>query len=202
MSVGINESATFPAAPVFPVRRFTVEEYHRLADLGVLTEDDRVELLNGVISPKMVHKPPHDAAIELADESIRSRLPAGWRIRIQSAITTADSEPEPDLVVVRGAARNRTTRHPTADDIGLLIEVADSSVSRDREKAGIYAAAGILRYWIVNLVDACVEVYSRPSGTVTDPVYAQSAKYIAGEEIPFVLDEKDLGSIPVADLLV
>jgi hypothetical protein len=193
---------TFAAAPVFPVRRFTVEEYHRLADLGILTEDDRVELLNGVISPKMVHKPPHDAAIELADESIRSRLPAGWRIRIQSAITTADSEPEPDLVVVRGAARNHATRHPTTDDIGLVIEVADSSLSRDREKASIYAAAGIQRYGIVNLVDACVEIFSLPSGTAPVPGYAQSAKYVAGEEIPFVLDAKDLGSIPAADLLV
>jgi hypothetical protein len=79
----------------FPVWRFTVEEYHRLAESGVLEEDHAVELLEGWIVPKMIHNPPHDAAVELAQAAVSARLPQGWRPRIQSAITTSDSEPEP-----------------------------------------------------------------------------------------------------------
>lgn len=201
MSVGFDQSSIAPPAVVFPVRRVTIEEYHRLADAGILTEDDRVELLEGLISPKMVHNPPHDAIVDLVDEAISSRLPAGWRTRIQSAIMTEDSEPEPDVVVVRGAARDYAARYPGPSNIGLLIEVAESSLSRDRDKRRIYTRAGIGVYWIVNLVDACVEVYSHPSIASGEPVYTQSAKYVADNEIPLVLDDKELPSVPVADLL-
>jgi Uma2 family endonuclease len=202
MSVGFDHSSAIPApAVVFPVRRVTVEEYHRLADLGVLTEDDRVELLEGVISPKMVDNPPHDGTVDLVDETLSSRLPAGWRTRIQSAITTEDSEPEPDVAVVRGEARDYLERHPGPADIGLLVEVADSTLDRDRDKRRIYARAGIDIYWIINLVDACVEVYSEPSCAGAEPTYAQAEKYTAGEAIPFVVGGEALGSIRVADLL-
>src|SRR2546423_11609672 len=117
--------------PPFPVHRFTVDEYHRIIQAGVLTEDNPVELLEGWIVPKMPHNPPHDATIELVEESLQSKLPAGWRIRVQLAITTDDSEPEPDLAVVRGAARSRLTSHPGPQDIALLVEVSDSSLSHD-----------------------------------------------------------------------
>src|SRR5436305_4096318 len=85
--------------PPAPVRRFTVDEYHRMIQTGILEEDDSVELLEGWIVLKMPRNPPHDVAIDLAREAIETRLPAGWRVRVQSAITTSDSEPEPDLAV-------------------------------------------------------------------------------------------------------
>lgn len=201
MSVGFDQSAIAPPAVVFPVRRVTVEEYHRLADAGILMEDDRVELLEGLVSPKMVHKPPHDAVVDLVDEVVSGVLPPGWRTRVQSAITTDDSEPEPDVAVVRGSALDYFARHPGPGDIGSVIEVADSSLTRDREKRRLYARAGIPLYWIVNLIDACVEVYSQPSGPGPSPVYVQSERYVAGEEIPFALGGTDIGSIPAARVL-
>jgi Uma2 family endonuclease len=202
MSIGFDQASVIPApAVVFPVRRVTVEEYHRLADLGFLKQDDRVELLEGLISPKMVHNPPHDSTVDLVDETISSCLPAGWRTRIQSAITTADSEPETDVAVVRGTARDYKARHPGPADIGLLIEVADSSLERERDKGRIYARAGIEVYWIVNLIGACVDVYTHPTGSTADPAYAQSEKYLAGQAIPFALGGPALPPIPVADLL-
>ena len=110
--------------PAFPIRRFTVDEYHRMGESGVIDENDRVELLDGLIVPKMIHNPAHDATLELVDETLRRLLAAAWRVRIQSAISTADSEPEPDLIVVRGAIRDRAVRHPVPADIALVVEIA------------------------------------------------------------------------------
>jgi Uma2 family endonuclease len=84
-------------------------------------------------------------------------------VRSQDPITLADSEPEPDLAVVRGQVRHYQSRHPLASDIGLVVEVADSSVDRDRIwKREIYARAGLPVYWLINLQEKTVEVYSRP----------------------------------------
>lgn len=94
----------------FPVRRFSVQEYRRLGEIGVLDEDDRVELLTGWIVPKMNLNPVHSVCVQLADDTIRRALPAGWSIRIQDAVTTSDSEPEPDVAVVRGAIRDSHKR--------------------------------------------------------------------------------------------
>jgi Uma2 family endonuclease len=141
-----------------PIRRFSVAEYHRLIEIGILTEDENVELLEGWIVPKMPRNPPHDAGVETIRGVLSSRLPAGWSIRGQSAISTGDSEPEPDVAVVRGEPRTYRQRHPGPADIGLLIEIVDSSVNRNRgEKGLIYARAGILHYWIVNLVESWIE---------------------------------------------
>jgi Uma2 family endonuclease len=189
-----------PLAP-FPVRRFTVEEYHRLGEVGVLTEDDRVELLEGWIVPKMIHNPPHDATIELVDDGLRPRLRTPWRIRIQSAITTIDSEPEPDLAVVRGDIRERLGRHPASKDIALVIEVADTSLHRDRYKGEIYGKAEIPLYWIVNLMDRRIEVYSDPTGPDPNPGYRRRDEYGPDAAIPLVIDGQEVDRIAVGELL-
>lgn len=188
--------------PPVAVRRFTVDEYRKLGEAGILTEHERVELLEGWIVPKMVHNPPHDNAVELADEALRLRLPVGWRIRIQSVLSTADSEPEPDLAVVRGSPRNRRSRHPTPAETGLVIEVADSSLQIDRgTKAVIYARAGIPVYWIVNLIDRQIEVHTEPSGPIERPLYRKIECLLAGQSVPFVIDDAIVATIPVDDLL-
>ena len=160
------------ALPAFPVRRFTVDEYHRMIETGVLTEADRVELLEGWIVPQMVRRPRHDATIELVEAMLRRSMPAGFRLRLHSAITTVDSEPEPDLALVQGEPRDHVNRHPVADEVGLVVEVADSSLERDRQKRRIYARAHILHYWIVNLVDGQIEMYSQPTADGKDASYA------------------------------
>ena len=126
--------------PDLPVRRFSVDEYHRMIDAFVFATDDRFELLEGWITAKMSKNPPHEGTTSLVHELLRPQLPAGLHIRIQSAITTADSEPEPDLAIVRGSARDFLSRHPGPADIVLVLEVADASLGRDRlHKARIYA---------------------------------------------------------------
>lgn len=188
--------------PPVPVRRFTVAEYRRLVETGILGEGDRVELLEGWIVPKMVHNPPHDNAIELADQLLRERLPPGWSLRIQSAISTSDSEPEPDLAIVRGSPRERRSRHPEPHELGLVVEVAESSLDIDRDtKARLYARAGIATYWIVNLVDRQVEVLTSPSGPADEPGYAEQRIYDIGDRVPFVLDGQPIADLAVDDLM-
>ena len=185
--------------PPVPVRRFTVDEYRRLGASGILAEDDAVELLEGWIVPKMVHNPPHDNAVELTDEVLRAHLPPGFSLRVQSAIDTNDSEPEPDLAIVRGLARTRLGRHPRPDEVVLVVEVADTSLDRDRgAKARIYARAGIPVYWIVNVVDRQLEVYEAPVATI-EPTYREHHVHLPGTvvrlrfgEIEFSIDPADL----------
>jgi Uma2 family endonuclease len=183
-------------------RRFTVEEYHRLTQGGYLEEDDPIELLEGYVVLKMARNPPHDGTIDLVHEALAALLPAGWFLRTQEAVTFNDSEPEPDLAVVRGTVRSYLTHHPGAADIGLIVEVADTSLQRDRDDKGrIYARAGIPVYWIVNLVDRRVEVYTLPSGPGSTPGYGQRDDYPAGSNVPLLLDGVPLASLPVQDLL-
>jgi hypothetical protein len=188
--------------PPFPVRRWTVDEYHDMIQKGVITEDDPVELLEGWIVPKMGRNPPHDVAIVCVQEALRPLLPAGWHTRVQSGITTAESEPEPDLAAVRGAARDYLTRHPGPQDAALLVEVADSSLLHDRRNKGrAYAQADIAVYWIVNLVDSQVEVYTDPSGPAPNPTYRQRQDYGITDAVPCLIDGQSIGPIPVRDLL-
>src|SRR5437660_7717020 len=157
--------ATIATSPLFgvppmPVRKFTVAEYHRMIDAGILTEDDNVELLEGWIVPRMARKPPHDGTVQVSNKALVAAVPAGWTVRIQSAITTADSEPEPDLAVVRGDERTYMHRHPQPPDIGTLVEVADTTLTGDRrDKGRLYAHAQIPYYWIINLKNEWIEVY-------------------------------------------
>lgn len=187
--------------PILPLRQFTVAEYHRMIETRVLTEDDPVELLEGWIVQKIPRNPPHDGTVALTNKALSRRLPPGWHVRIQSAITTSDSEPEPDLAVARGVEEDYLVRHPGPADLALVVEVADSTLDRDREeKARIYARAGIRAYWIVNLVDRRVEVYTDPSGAVALPAYRNPAHHDRNAMLPLNIDGDAL-SIPVLELL-
>jgi len=113
-----------------------------------------------------------------------------------------DSEPEPDVAVVHGDPRDRAGRHPLPGDVALLVEAADSSLEHDRTfKGPLYACGRISLYWIVNLVDSQVEVYTEPSGPGPSPLYKISHIYRRGDVVPLVLPGQTLGGIPVADLL-
>ena len=188
--------------PPVPVRRFTVAEYHRMIDADVFDGDERFELLEGWIVPKMMRNPPHDVTLVLVRDTLLSRLPDGWHVRDQSAITTDDSEPEPDLAVVRGAARDYIGRHPGPRDIAVVIEVADSTLAQDRGfKGRLYARAGIPIYWIINLVDARVEVYTDPTGPDAAPGYRGHQEYGLGGSVPMVIDGQEVGQVAVRELL-
>lgn len=185
-----------------PVRRFTVDEYHRMIDTGILREGDPVELLEGWLVLKMTRNPPHDVALSLTDDEISKRLPDDLFCRIQMAITTADSEPEPDIAVVRGPRRTYRARHPQPLEILMLVEVADASLDSDRKDKGrVYARVNIPIYWIVNIPDNPVEVYTDPTGPGDLPAYRQRRDYGPTETVPLILDGVEVGQIPVRDLL-
>jgi Uma2 family endonuclease len=192
-----------PAPPPEPVRRFTVDEYHRMIHLGILKEDDPVELLEGWIVAKMPRNPPHDVAVALTQAALSAALPQAWICRGQSAVTTIDSEPEPDIAVVRGPIRRYVTNHPGPADLGLVVEVADSTLARDRTlKARLYARAIIPIYWIVNIPDRQIEVYSDPIGAAAaESHYRQRQDFDVTGAVPLVLDGRTIATIPVRDLL-
>jgi Uma2 family endonuclease len=184
------------------IARFSVARYQKMIEVGILTPDDKVELLENYVVLKMPRNPPHDGTVDLVKAALFPSLPAGWLLRIQQTVVLSDSQPEPDFAIVRGNARSYLTRHPGVADIGLLIEVADSSLLRDqRDKARIFARARIVCYWIVNLVDHQVEVYAQPSGPTAAPAYGSVQTYQSGALVPLVLDGATVATIAVADLL-
>jgi Uma2 family endonuclease len=202
MSTIIPPLVKLGSAPPLPVRRFTVDEYHRMLQSGIIPVGERCELLDGWIVLKMTRSPLHDLALGLVEDEIGRRLPQSWFRRGQSAVTTTESEPEPDLAVVRGRRREYDTHHPGPAAIGLIVEIADSSLSQDRTVKGpLYARAGIPIYWIVNLVDRILEVYTDPTGPDPNPAYRQRQDYPVGVLVPLVLDGTEIDRIPVADLL-
>jgi Uma2 family endonuclease len=184
------------------LRPFSVDEYHRLVKAGVLTEEDNVELIEGWVVNKVARNPPHDVSLGLTSDALAGLLPSGWHLREQSAITTQDSEPEPDLAVVRGNRRDFVSAHPEAADLALVVEVAESSITQDREDKGpMYARAGIPVYWIVNLNNDRIEVYTDPTGDDPAPAYRQRQDFNRGDGIPFSLPGHVTSKIPVASLL-
>lgn len=188
--------------PPIPGHRFTVDQYHRMIETGILTENDRVELLDGWILPKMPHNPSHRIAIPLAQKVLTNVLPANWFISVQLPVTTADSEPEPDLAVVRGNPRDYPHGSPGPQDVALLIEVSDTTVGYDRRfKGPLYARALFPVYWIVNLPEGKVEVYTDPSGPTEQPEYRQRQDYGPEDAVPLVLDGQEVARIAVRELL-
>jgi Uma2 family endonuclease len=184
-----------------PVHRFTVAQYHRMIETAVLTKDDRVELLEGWIVAKMPHNPPHDGTISRVLRRFWGLAGKGWVVRVQSSLTLADSEPEPDLAVVVGPEERYLEEHPGPRDTALVVEVADSTLASDRTVKGrLYARAHVPLYWIINLVDSQIEVYSGPRAGKS-PAYRHRNDYARGDTVPFALGEEVLGVIPAQDLL-
>jgi len=149
----------------YPIRtrRWTRTEYRRLGELGILPEDEPVELLDGQL---MVAEPkgrPHVTVVSLTARTLTRAFDDGWIVFAQEPIALDDdSEPEPDVAVVPGGPLDYLDDHPAHP--ALVVEVAETSLYYDRaHKGSAYARAGLPDYWIVNLVDWRVEVYRRPA---------------------------------------
>lgn len=180
--------------------RLSVDRYHAMIAKGILTEDDRVELLDGMLIEKMTKSPPHTVATDLTRRILELMIPEGWCVRIQDPITLAKSEPEPDIAIVRGTVRDFEARHPHAKEVGLVIEVADVSLSRDRGiKQRVYARAGLPTYWIINLVDRQIEIHSEPA--IKKSAYANRVVLQSNETFDVVIGGKSIGKIAVYDCL-
>jgi len=183
------------SAPTIP--RYTVERYLGLLHEGVLSPDDRVELLEGVIVAEPPSDPPHATGVSLAAAALAAAVGARAAVRVQLPLMIGRlSLPEPDVAVVPGHLRDYSTRHPTS--ALLVIEVADSSLAQDRlTKAAIYAAGGIPDYWIVNLRTRSIEVFRLP-----DPEAARYGRTTAaGAGARLELAALPSVSVPVDDLL-
>ncbi|PDW01025.1 Uma2 family endonuclease [Candidatus Viridilinea mediisalina] len=190
------------AIPSDPIWRLQVAQYHAMVQAGILTEDDPVELLEGWLVPKMPKNPPHRVCTQTTRELLAQMVPSGWYVDDQEPITTEDSEPEPDIVIVRGQRRDYLERHPKAQEVALVVEVADATLQRDRtSKKRIYARAGIPIYWLINLVDRHVEVYTKPMSHLTVADYAEQQIYLPHDQLVVVLHEQVLGMVPVSDML-
>jgi Uma2 family endonuclease len=145
-------------------KRFTITEYHRLAELDFFTEDDRVELIKGEIIKMVAKGRPHSVCNTRLYKELFKLLEEKATIRGQEPIIiTNNSEPEPDLTIVKNTPDDYFLNHPIPSDIFLIIEVADSSLKYDQEvKLSLYAEAGISDYWIFNLIVYHLECYSEP----------------------------------------
>lgn len=195
-------TSSSPAMPPEPITRLSVEQYHEMIRAGILDEEDPVELLEGWLVTKMAKKPPHTVATKLAHDALGQCVPSGWHVRAQEPITTDTSEPEPDLSVARGDVRNFLDRHPGPKDVGLVVEVAESSIDRDRGwKKRIYARARIPVYWIINLIDNKIEVYTDPTGPAKKPDYRHRKDHGPADQLPVVIDGKVVARLKVRDLL-
>ena len=180
--------------------QLTVDQYHELIRSGALTPSDPVELLEGLLVFKMPKNGPHSTATGKTRRAVEPLLPAGWHYRAQEPITLADSEPEPDGAVVRGGLDDYATRHPTPAEVALVIEVADSSLDRDRgTKLRSYARAGVRVYWIVNLINRQVEVYTDPDQSTA--TYVGPLVLVIGEAVSLEIDDQTVGTPAVASLL-
>ncbi|MBW4563115.1 MAG: Uma2 family endonuclease [Mojavia pulchra JT2-VF2] len=153
-------------------KRFTIDEYHRLIELGFLQEGDRIELIRGELIQMVAKGTLHTVCgsilcrqlDRLLSDSSSKLLRESAVIRGQDPITLPNqSEPEPDVVIARGKDEDYLAHHPYPEDIFLVIEISDTTLNYDQTtKLKIYAEAGIYDYWIVNLIAHQLEAYSQP----------------------------------------
>jgi Uma2 family endonuclease len=165
--------------------KWSVEDYHRMIAAGIL-HNHRVELLAGDIVEVSPEEPIHASRIRKIGNYLRSLLNGLALVSEAHPITLQQSEPEPDLAIVRLPEDRYGDRHPEADDIFWLIEIADTTLTTDlNQKRQIYAAAGILEYWVVNVPDNCLVVRREP----VDQDYASISELRQGTVSPLAFPE-------------
>jgi Uma2 family endonuclease len=170
------------SASPFEPYRFRRHEYARLIEAGIFAPDERLELLDGLLVVREPQGSPHATAVSLTQQALQTAFGPGWNVRAHLPVALDDmSEPEPDVSLVPGHARDYRDRHPARP--ALLVEVAETeaSLAVDRRvKGGLYAKAGVPEYWIVNLVDRVLEVYRDPGPS---PAASHGTAYRAAERL-------------------
>lgn len=159
-----TEAFVESVTPEIPLRLWSVDEYHRMIEAEILTPDDKVELLEGKIVQMSPQDPPHASTTQWAGNYLARLVGDRAFIRNQLPITIyPNSEPEPDIAVVRVDRRAYFDHHPAPDEVFLLIEIADSTLTKDRQqKAKTYAGANILEYWVLDVNKRQVYVFRQP----------------------------------------
>jgi Uma2 family endonuclease len=194
-------SSVFTAPPVPRPKRFTCAEFHQLGDMGWF-QGRRAMLIDGEIMEMAVSNPPHAVAVTLADYELKKVFASGFVVRIQMPLVLGlMTDPEPDLAVVTGSARDYLAAHPST--ALLALEISNSSLAFDTtDKASIYAAGHIPDYWVVDLVNRQVIVFRNPQPDSTQPYsfgYASKTFHAPGSTVsPLAVPP---ATIAVADLL-
>ncbi len=201
------EVATEPKVEIetdFPQHRMTVDRYERLVASGVYGPKDPVFLWKGRLVEKMTKGDRHAFSMSSTIVILARLVPNGWAVRPDQPILLDDeSVPEPDLAVVRGSLRDYGTRKPKPGEIALVIEVSDSSLRLDSGPVlRAYAANSIPIYWIVNIPAGRVEVYTGPTGPVEVPGYRERRVYGPDDEVPVLLDGREIGRVAVKEILL
>jgi Uma2 family endonuclease len=147
------------------VKCWTVSDYHRMSEMGILGPDERTELINGQIVLMVAKGSPHVTSLHLLANVLRDRLGNAALVRTQDPIQLDDwSEPEPDLIIARGTVLDYADHHPRPEEIELVVEVADSTLKQDCEiKDKLYAQAGIADYWVLDLKNRQLHVFRNPT---------------------------------------
>lgn len=174
---------------------FTADEYHKMADVGILAPDDRYELIKGEIIKMAPIKSTHAGYVNFLLEYLIVTLHQQYTVIGQNpARLSPYSEPEPDIVVANYREDRYRSAHPTPVDILLVVEVADSTLEYDRStKKALYAEAGIPEYWIVNIPEKQVEIYRQPEGsTYATQETLRSTAQATCASVEFTLELKDL----------
>ncbi|MBD2677553.1 MULTISPECIES: Uma2 family endonuclease [Nostoc] len=162
-------------------RKFTVEQYHKMLESGILTEDDRVELIRGEIIEISPIGTKHAACVNRLINLLVQLLGKRVIVAAQNPIVLNDnSQPQPDVALLKPRDDFYATAHPQPQDIFLLIEVADSTIEYDREeKIPLYAEANIIEVWLVDINEQIVEVYQQP----TAAGYQHIQKFTSGQTL-------------------
>ena len=173
---------------VLKTHRFTVDEYHRMGEAGIFSEDDRVELLAGEIVEMSPIGPLHAGTVGFLNALFTSRLGGEVIVWVQNPLLlrTEDSEPQPDVVLLRPRPDFYRHAHPEPQDVYLIIEVADTSATADREvKFPIYARAGVPEAWLLNVSAERLEVHRHPTPDgYQDVCILQRGEWVAPEAFP------------------
>ena len=166
-----------------PLKRyhFNVAEFYRMADAGILTEDDRVELIEGEIIEMSPIGSRHASCVATLTEQLVEKMGDEAFVWAQNPVRLNDfSEPQPDVSLLRRRDDRYRQSHPTPDDVLLLVEVSDTTAAYDkRVKIPLYARAGIIEVWVIDLTQEKIEVYARPVGGS----YQQFAEFERGESV-------------------
>ena len=183
------------------IRPLKRTEYECLVEQGFFEPGERIELIDGLLLVAEPQSSYHYTGMQLVEQALARALGEGWVIRGQGPVALDDtSEPEPDVAIVRGTSRDYAHAHP-AEPV-LVVEVALSSLVFDRTiKSSLYARAGRPEYWIVNLVDDQIEVYTEPSGPADAPGFGSRTDFKRGDVVPVTLDGAKIGTISVEDVL-
>ncbi|MEY3759550.1 MAG: hypothetical protein RIR39_1041 [Pseudomonadota bacterium] len=185
-------------ATVNPTKHLTnINEWRRLGEANIFPPESRLELINGEILEMAPIGFNHSGHLNRLNSLLTRLIPDDVISSVQNPLQLGDlSEPEPDFMLLKPNADFYSSRHPNANDVLLLIEVADSSLTFDQnQKLRLYALHGIPEYWLINLNDQCLEVYRKPNGEV----YAEKTTLRVGDTV--TLSQLNEISIRMADIL-